>query len=383
VRLVEHKRTGLRYALKRIRKTNGNVPEEVNREINLLSENHHPFLLHYVDCFETEKSKYILTELVTGGQLHEQVLEKMGVLPRKAAQFYIGSLALTLETIHERSIAFRDLKPENVMLDQQGYIKLVDFGLAVKLGDHDPRTYTVAGTAMYMAPEVVLGSGYGTECDIWSLGVMLFEFVTGQLPFGADAEAPSAIFEAIVSEPLEFPARYNDSAGKKLMQSVLHKEYESRTTSWTDIKDHKYFRQGVTGNLFSNITGREMPAPLIPEGETYSTELSLMDKVTGSDTEELGIDEPTDIGCRLLLTFKKFDLNGDGCIDKTELNAVLGALDPVMFNKEAVDQLFTVIDIRNRGVLAYDDFVAWVVNDESCNRVRDALRDSIKLDARQ
>merc|ERR1719387_1650045 len=150
VRLVEHKKTKTRYALKRVRKENGKIPEEVTRECALLKENDHPFIMCLVKTFETPKSVYMLTELITGGELHAAIRTIPTVLSRAQAMFYIGCLVLALETLHERSIVFRDLKPENVMLDVQGYLKLIDFGIAKKLEVGGGRAFTMIGRAFAM-----------------------------------------------------------------------------------------------------------------------------------------------------------------------------------------------------------------------------------------
>ncbi|CAE7816886.1 pkaC [Symbiodinium necroappetens] len=111
VRLVEHVKTGARYALKRIKKEDGQVPMEIQEECNLLGMASHPFVLQLVRSFQTEKSLYILTELITGGQLYEQMRDKMGTASRRHAQFYTGSLVLILEALHLAGVAYRDLKP--------------------------------------------------------------------------------------------------------------------------------------------------------------------------------------------------------------------------------------------------------------------------------
>lgn len=121
-----------------------------------------------------------------------------------------------------------------------------------------------------------------------------------------------------------------------------------------------------------------MDAPIVPDSEQFSN----VEDATASDTEELGRDEPTDIGCRLLVTFKKFDLNGDGRIDRYELGSVLKALDSATFSEEATDELFSHIDRGNKGSLLYDDFVAWVMNDDNCSSAHTALRATTKLDCR-
>merc|ERR1740120_269459 len=127
-------------------KTNGKVPEEVKRECDLLGETDHPFIMALVKTFETAKSVYILTELITGGELHSAIRQIPTVLSRAHAQFYTGSLVIVLEELSDRNIVYRDLKPENVMLDNQGYLKLVDFGIAKKLDENNPQTFTIIGT---------------------------------------------------------------------------------------------------------------------------------------------------------------------------------------------------------------------------------------------
>ncbi|CAK0848662.1 unnamed protein product, partial [Prorocentrum cordatum] len=191
VRCVEHRMTRFRYALKRVKLVDGQVPVLVARERDLLSEADHPFILRMAGAFDTEWGAYLLTELLTGGELLA-ALDAVGrVLTRQEAQFYAGSLILALEFLHEANIVFRDLKPENVMLDTHGYLRLIDFGIAKKLPEGTCRTFTIIGSFHFMAPEVARGKGYGTEVDVWSLGVMLFEFVCGILPFGRELPANS------------------------------------------------------------------------------------------------------------------------------------------------------------------------------------------------
>mmetsp|Transcript_593 Transcript_593/g.1374 ORF Transcript_593/g.1374 Transcript_593/m.1374 type:complete len:884 (+) Transcript_593:108-2759(+) len=289
VRLVEHKFTGLRYALKRIRKKDGKIPTAVESEIGILSCLDHPFILRMVTTFEKERSIYILTELVAGGQLYD-LMNFLGVsLTRKQAQFVIGTLVLALEELHDHNIVYRDLKPENVMLDMQGYLKLIDFGISKKLDKAHARTYTSCGTIFYMAPEIIRGKGHGTAVDIWSLGVMFYDFVCGYLPFGDDEEDQHAILGCILEDELEFK-EYSDNAGKTLMKGLLVKVPEKRLgtgiNGWEDVKSQKYFKLGVQG-LFSKIIGRELSAPFVPEAEKYSDEAKLNQIVTLSDADDL------------------------------------------------------------------------------------------------
>eukprot|EP00929_Paragymnodinium_shiwhaense_P000103 TRINITY_DN10025_c0_g1_i1.p1 TRINITY_DN10025_c0_g1~~TRINITY_DN10025_c0_g1_i1.p1 ORF type:complete len:916 (+),score=253.81 TRINITY_DN10025_c0_g1_i1:120-2867(+) len=291
VRLVEHKKTKMRYALKRVLKSNGKIPEEVKRECDLLAENDHPFIMAMVKTFETAKSVYILTELITGGELHGAIRQIPTVLSRSQAQFYTGSLVIVLEELSDRNIVYRDLKPENVMLDQQGYLKLIDFGIAKKLEEGKSRTFTMIGTPHYMAPEVMRGHGYGTEVDLWSLGVMFFEFVCGYLPFADELDDPTEVCTAVLKHNLTFPSRYRDQQGRAMMQGLLCRQPKKRLGAgihgYEDVKSSEYFKVGHQGqSLFNKIMGRELDPPVIPKGETYSNPEEL--QMVLSDDDELG-----------------------------------------------------------------------------------------------
>merc|ERR550525_690618 len=151
-------------------------------------------------------------EYIDGGELHAAIRSISTVLSRPQAMFYSGSLLLMLEALADRDIVYRDLKPENVMLDSQGYLKLIDFGTAKKLERSSLRTFTMVGTPHYMAPEVMRGKGYGTEVDVWALGVILYELVVGHLPFGDNLETTADVCKAVLAGVLEFPDHLNQAA---------------------------------------------------------------------------------------------------------------------------------------------------------------------------
>jgi len=291
VRLVEHKSTKTRYALKRVMKKEGKIPPEVEQECLLLKENDHPFIMCLVKTFETKKSVYMLTELITGGELHAAIRGIPTSLSLSQAQFYIGSLVLVLEELVERNIVYRDLKPENVMLDAQGYLKLIDFGAAKKLEEGQSKAFTAIGTPHYMAPEVMRGHGYSTEVDIWSLGVMLFELVCGYLPFGNDLDEPTEVCAAVLRDQLYFPVAYKNKQCKELMRGMMARSSKSRIGSgingYEDIKNADFFKIGhPDSSLFNKILARELDAPLVPDGETYCDPDEIAD-VKLSDSEEL------------------------------------------------------------------------------------------------
>jgi cGMP-dependent protein kinase len=276
VSMVQHKKTGLRYALKQVRKKGpqGKMKAELAlRESELLAEMDHPFTLQLVRTLETTRSVYILTDLITGGDLYTAVLQIGRPLTHGEAQFYSGSLLLALEHLHDRDIVYRDLKLENVMLDARGYIKLIDFGIAKRLDDTG-RTFTCVGTPHYMAPEILQQQGYGTEVDIWALGVMLHILVCRRLPFGHSETDPVRIQKKVLKSELEFPETYKDQCGRKLLKGLLCRRPESRLGAGIDgldeVKQHAYFRMPDGKCLFDEIIRRELLPPVIPEGERYS-----------------------------------------------------------------------------------------------------------------
>mmetsp|Transcript_20761 Transcript_20761/g.45666 ORF Transcript_20761/g.45666 Transcript_20761/m.45666 type:complete len:926 (+) Transcript_20761:35-2812(+) len=289
VRLVEHRHAPLKYALKRVRLQRVKVHELVERECALLAEMDHPLILQLVKVFAAEGSIYILTELVPGGELLN-ALDRIGrPLNHREAQFYTGSLVLVLDFLHDRGIVFRDLKPENVMLDATGYIKLIDFGTAKKLEHSEGRTFTLIGSFHFMAPEIPRGHGYGTEVDIWSLGVMLFEFVCGTLPFGNGLTDPTGveICRLVRTSNLVFPDWYGDASGKHLMRMMLRKEPDRRLGSgiegFQDLKSHAFFKVDSHNSLFDKIFARTLEPPVVPYGPTFLSDGEAAEGLSDGD----------------------------------------------------------------------------------------------------
>jgi len=275
VTLVQHRTSGFIYALKRVRKSNVEAMKDVRREVEVLTETDHPFIMQLVRTFETQKSFYMLIENCPGGELHAAIRTIDVALNRTGAMFYVGSLVLMLEALAERCIVYRDLKPENLMLDDKGYLKLIDFGTAKKLDPSCPRTTTRIGTPHYTAPEVMHGSGYGIEVDLWSLGVILFELMCGELPFGNDLEdSPELIFVEVKKCEYKIPDGV-ESSGQDLIQKLLVHHPASRLgcgkDGFQELKKHRFFRlDGVKydeskhDDYFSVLLSRELKAPLEP-----------------------------------------------------------------------------------------------------------------------
>ncbi|VWU49858.1 cGMP-dependent protein kinase [Hepatocystis sp. ex Piliocolobus tephrosceles] len=287
VKLVNHIPTKIRYALKCVSKKN---IIELNQQTNIMlereitAENDHPFIVRLVRTFKDAKYFYFLTELVTGGELYDAI-RKLGLLSKSQSQFYLGSLILAIEYLHERNIVYRDLKPENILLDKQGYVKLIDFGCAKKI---QTRAYTLIGTPHYMAPEVILGKGYGCTVDIWALGVCLYEFICGPLPFGNDQEDQLEIFRDILTGQLTFPDYVTDKYTINLMKRLLCRLPQGRIgcsiNGFKDIKEHPFF----SDFNWDKLAGRLLDPPLVSKGETYAEDIDI------NQIEEEDVDDDED-----------------------------------------------------------------------------------------
>ncbi len=171
-------------------------------------------------------------------------IREIGLLGTYDSQFYISQLILSVEYLHSQKIIYRDIKPENIMVDQKGYLKLIDMGTAKVLSVNYgvSRTFTIIGTPHYMAPEIINGKGYSLFIDLWSIGVCLYEFMCGYVPFGDDVEDPYQIYQEIINTNLSYPNYMNDKKAIKLIEQLLNKMPEIRLgQSFASLKRHTWF----------------------------------------------------------------------------------------------------------------------------------------------
>ena len=170
-----------------------------------------------------------------------------------------------MEYLHLKNIVYRDLKPENVMVESDGYLKLIDMGTAKQLTqDKGFRTFTIIGTPHYMAPEVMKGKGYSFAVDIWSLGILLYEFMCGQLPFADNADDPYEIHSIIIKEQVKYPSFFTDAKAKKLIEQLLNKQPDSRMSKgFPAIKANDYF----DGLNWEDLYTKKMKAPYLSLAE--------------------------------------------------------------------------------------------------------------------
>ncbi|XP_069343882.1 ribosomal protein S6 kinase alpha-2 isoform X4 [Eulemur rufifrons] len=243
VRKVKGSDAGQLYAMKVLKKATLKVRDRVRSKMerDILAEVNHPFIvkLHY--AFQTEGKLYLILDFLRGGDLFTR-LSKEVMFTEEDVKFYLAELALALDHLHGLGIIYRDLKPENILLDEEGHIKITDFGLSKEAIDHDKRAYSFCGTIEYMAPEVVNRRGHTQSADWWSFGVLMFEMLTGSLPFqGKDRKETMAL---ILKAKLGMP-QFLSVEAQGLLRALFKRNPCNRLGAGIDgveeIKRHPFF----------------------------------------------------------------------------------------------------------------------------------------------
>ncbi|CAG8552700.1 2283_t:CDS:2 [Diversispora eburnea] len=268
VHLVQSKYNNKFYAMKVLKKSEVvrlKQVEHTNNEKNILEQVNHTFLINLWGTFQDCSNLYMIMDYVVGGELFT-VLRKTQRFPDHVAKFYAAEVILAFEYLHSKDMIYRDLKPENLLLDNTGHIKLTDFGFAKHVPDI---TWTLCGTPDYLAPEIIQSKGYGKAVDWYSLGVLIFEMLAGYPPFYD--EDHMKLYEKILAGKIKYPSFFDVMAKdllKRLLTSDLSKRYGNLKGGSADIKNHGWFK----GVDWERLARREVTAPYIPhfsgEGDT-------------------------------------------------------------------------------------------------------------------
>jgi serine/threonine protein kinase len=245
VYLVQKINTQVLYAMKVLNKDRimgQNLLKYAMAERNVLSLSNHPFIVKLNFAFQTSSKLFLILDYCPNGDLSKHLyIEKR--FPEPKAKFYLCEVLLALEDLHKRDIIFRDLKPDNVVLDNEGHIKLTDFGLS-KEGVFDSKSAkSFCGSIAYLAPEMLKKQGHGKAVDWYLLGVLFYEMLVGIPPyFTAHKED---IFHNIEYGELQFPKLISNEA-KELLRALLQKDPNKRLGGGIrdalDIKEHVYFK---------------------------------------------------------------------------------------------------------------------------------------------
>uniref|UniRef100_A0A4W5RKK5 Ribosomal protein S6 kinase n=1 Tax=Hucho hucho TaxID=62062 RepID=A0A4W5RKK5_9TELE len=249
---------GQLYAMKVLKKATLKVRDRVRTKMerDILVEVNHPFIVRLHYAFQTEGKLYLILDFLRGGDLFTR-LSKEVMFTEEDVKFYLAELALALDHLHGLGIIYRDLKPENILLDEQGHIKLTDFGLSKESIDHENKAYSFCGTVEYMAPEVVNRRGHTLSADWWSYGVLMFEMLTGTLPFqGKDRKETMTM---ILKAKLGMPQSLSQEA-QSLLRNLFKRNPGNRLDGVEEIKRHSFFSIIDWNKLFR----REIHPPFKP-----------------------------------------------------------------------------------------------------------------------
>ena len=241
VRLAKETATNRYVALKILKKAEILRLKQVDHilsEFSILRGLSHPFLVNLLAYTQDERYLYLVLEYIPGGELFTY-MRNLGKLEIDQSRLFAAQITLMFEYLHSKNIVYRDLKPENLLLDVDGYLKLTDFGFAKIV---ESRTYTLCGTPEYLAPEILLNKGHGKPVDWWTLGIFIYEMLAGIDPFSDDD--PMAIYQKILKGKVRFPRNFDKNAKslvKHLLVADLSKRFGNLRGGPTDVKGHRWF----------------------------------------------------------------------------------------------------------------------------------------------
>lgn len=248
------------FAMKVLRKTEVvrlRQVTHVQAERFILSRIQHPFIVDLYATFSDPFNVYMLLSYVPGGELFSH-LRRAGRFTPDVTRFYLAGIVLALRYLHSYNIIYRDLKPENLLLDHRGYLRIADFGFSKIVDD---RTWTLCGTPEYLAPEIIQSSGHGKAVDWWACGILTYEMLVGYPPFFDDN--PFGIYEKILRGKIHWPKEM-DHRSKELIKGFLNPDRSKRLGNLRggadDVLIHDWFR----GVDWTALERGEIRAPLIP-----------------------------------------------------------------------------------------------------------------------
>ena len=223
----------------------------------------HPFIVKMVKSMKNQHFCFLLIEFINGTNLDQYLQNRESRQNIYETQFYIGSILLMLDYLQKKFIAHRDIKPSNIMIDNNGYLKMIDFGTSKVLTDY---TSTIIGTPHYIAPEILKGRGYSLSCDFWSLGICMYEIFYGKYPFGNYANEVIEVYKEILKNNFTFPNDSNKVAKvNMLIKCLLNKKVNERICNVSSLKKKPFFE----GFHFDKLIDLRLKPPFKPSTKSF------------------------------------------------------------------------------------------------------------------
>jgi calcium-dependent protein kinase len=333
------------------RKVSENI-DLLKNEVEILSSLDHPNIIKFYDSYEDTKFLHLVTEFCSGGELFDYVITKGHYSERKAAKL-IYKILLSVNHIHSQGICHKDLKPENFLFentDPNAELKLIDFGLSSKFRDSTEPMHDVVGTPYYVAPEVLHGS-YGPECDLWSIGVISFVLLSGNLPFPGSTDKD--IFRKILKNELRFRGYVWEcisEEAKDFISKLLIKNPTARMTCEQAL-NHVWIKEAKAEIKISIDT------TIIDTLRTYKAKSKLQREAYSVLVKLLSVKELKELRNQ----FSALDNNHSGTITMEELRIALERAG-YKLAKEEIDRIMENIDYIKGGEIYYSDFLAATVS---------------------
>lgn len=273
VHLVRSRHNQRFYAVKVLRKAKVVRMKQIahtNAERRTLKRINFPFFIRLWGTFQDANNLFMVMDYIEGGELFS-LLRRSRRFPGPVAKFYASEVVLALEYLHSLNIIYRDLKPENILIDKTGHVKIADFGFSKEVTDV---TWTLCGTPDYIAPEVVASKPYNKSVDWWSLGILIFEMLTGYTPFYSQTQMK--VYENILFGEVHYPS-YLHFTVVNLLQQLISKDLSKRLGNSShgarDVKAHPWFADVVWERLLNRDIETPYDPPIRPgTGDTSQFE---------------------------------------------------------------------------------------------------------------
>lgn len=368
VRKCRDRETGEWYAIKSIRKSKVSKVDVLRREIEILREVEHPNIIRLKEIYEDDKYLHIITELCSGGELFDRIIDKTqsdeGHFSERDAAKLIRCILDAIAYCHDvKQIVHRDLKPENFLFktkDEDADIKIIDFGLS----RHDNQNFgvmkTKVGTPYYVAPEV-LRREYTKSCDIWSIGVITYILLCGYPPFYGDSD--TQIFDSVRAGKFDYPSPEWDTISPDAMDfinSLLKLNPADRLTASQAMK-HKWIQEqtGDVASTTDDSTGIVFGSAGMTQtfkkfmGMQKLKKAALAHIAAHLTEEEIGA---------LGDTFKKIDKDGDGVMSLEELDSALADGDFSSDVRAELKRIRENLSLSEKDKLDWKEFLASMVD---------------------